>query len=108
MATTTSSVISVVYTIPKGEITTYTSERVICEVSFNSSRKIVNNPTIVNATVAADGSITFSSVPTDLGEGTYRVIIMNSDVDDLDSNATLTVVASGSISKRTNVTSLTL
>ena len=108
MATTTSSTISVVYTIPKGAITTYTSARVICEVSFSSSRKIVNNPTIVNATVNANGSITFSTVPTDLGEGTYRITIMNSDTDDLDSNATLTIIASGSISKRINVESLTL
>ena len=108
MATTTSESISIVYTIPSGAITTYTSQRVLCDVSFGSVRKIVNNPTIINATATTAGSITFASVPTDLGEGVYRISIVDSSVDDLDSNATLTTIKSCSISKRTNTTSLTL
>jgi len=106
--TTTSDTISVVYTIPKGAITTYAQDSVHCEVSLGASKKIVNTPTIVNATVSVDGTITFASVPIDLGTGTHKINIFNSTVADLDTNATLSLIASGIISKQTNTTSLTI
>ena len=121
MATTTATTISVTHTISMNDTKTYATNTVHLEVSGSTGvTTLVHSPTVVNQTAPVvnqidpvdntpgiDGSITFSSVP--LESGANRLFLRLASGTDLDVNGvTYTKIASSSINKVTNASTLAI
>lgn len=105
---TTSTNVTITKTLRHGVVTNYNVNNVSLFMSHNGEQKRFNATSVVNATTASSGLVTFASVPL-WGDGSYSLYITAENNNDLDiSGVELNKLATGFIKKITNVSTLVL
>lgn len=103
---TTSSSITVQKVLRAGTVTNYVADKISLFIKSNGIQKRFNATSVVNSTLATNGTVTFSGV-TLWGDGSYSLYITAEDVSDIDVNGVaFNKLATGYIKKITNVDTL--